>query len=233
MNAQILGCCLTIVASALVSCEADKSMTSNAGLTGASTPLGGPNPMSKKARLKHEAWAKATEGLQFNEGTGRMEIEPLPGLDQKAIDELVLMGDDHIQNNRYVEAFGAYGRWVRAEPTNTAAYNIMAMSLIPQGKSDLSEMILLTALDVDASSPDSWSNLAKVQATQGRHGEAIKSMQQALSLDPLRGEGWERLAVWQFYAGNVDAASSSVERAIELGASVPAQLVANIERAKQ
>ncbi len=222
-----LACCFTVVASMLVGCESGQLTTSkNAGLTG-------PSPMSEKARMRHEAWVRATIGLHFNEDTGRMEIEPLPGLDQKAIDELVLLGDDHIQNNRNVEAFGAYGRWVRAEPMSNAAYNAMAMSLVPQGKSDLSEMILRTALDVDASSSDSWSNMAKVQATQGRHAEAIKSMERAIALDPSKGESWERLAVWQFYAGDVDAAADSVDRALELGASVPAQLVANIERAKQ
>lgn len=234
MNTQTLARNLTIVlACVLVGCQTDQSTTSNDGLKDASTPLSGPSPISEKARLKQEAWARATEGLNFNEGTGRMEIEPLVGLNQNALSELMSQGDYHIAHNQYVEAFGAYGRWVRAEPTNTAAYNKMAMALVPQGKSKLSEMILQTALDVDASSLDSWSNLAKVQATQGNHGQAIITMQQALALDPDYGEGWERLAVWHFYAGNIDAASKSVDRAKQLGASVPAQLLANIERAKQ
>lgn len=226
MKMQKLTCCFAVMTIALVGCEAGRSTTANDGLTG-------PNPMSEKARMRQEAWALATEGLHFNQDMGRMEITPLTGLDRNAIAELKSQGDDHIQHNRHVEAFGAYGRWVRAEPTNADAYNFMAIALIPQGKSDLSEIILRTALDVDPSSTDCWSSLAKVQATQGQHAKAIISMEKALALDPSRGEGWERLAVWQFYAGDIDAASRSVDRAIELGASVPAQLVANIERAKQ
>lgn len=233
MRTRTFACCVTVVAITMLGCEAKQSTSSSSGLNGTSTNLSAPSPMSEKARLRHEAWARATEGLNFNEGTGRLEIEPLLGLDSNAIGELMRQGHDHITHNRYVEAFGAYGRWVRAEPTNTTAYNMMAMALIPQGKSKLSEMILRSAIDVDASSSDSWSNLAKVQATQGRHDQAIISMEQALELDPNHGEGWERLAVWQFYAGNVDAASSAVDRAKQLGASVPPQLIANIERAKQ
>ena len=227
MNTQKFASCLTILlASVLAGCETDQSTTTDAALTG-------PSPMSEKARMRSEAWALATEGIHFNEDTGRMSIEPLHGLDRNAIIELRIQGDDHLQNNRYVEAFGAYGRWVRAEPINPAAYNFMANALIPQGKSGLSEMILRTALDVDASSSEIWSSLAKVQATQGHHSDAIMSMEQALVLDPSNGQGWERLAVWQYYAGNIDAASSSIDRAMELGATVPAHLIANIQRAKR
>lgn len=226
MNTQKLACCFAVILSTLVGCETNQSITANEGLTG-------PSPMSEKARMRHEAWAKATVGLHFNENTNRLEVEPLHSLDQNAINELRAQGDDHIQNNRYVEAFGSYGRWVRAEPMNSSAYNSMAKALIPQAKSDLQEMILRTALDVDSSSAETWTNLAKVQATQGNHGNAIKSMQQALELNPSYGQGWERLAVWQYYAGDIESASSSADRAKQLGASVPAQLMANIERARQ
>ena len=96
MKTQTFAFCVTVVAIAMVGCEVGQSTSSTTGLNDTSTPLSGPSPISEKDRLKQEAWARATEGFNFNESTNRLEMEPLIGLDRNTIDELMLQGDDHL-----------------------------------------------------------------------------------------------------------------------------------------
>jgi tetratricopeptide (TPR) repeat protein len=198
--------------------------------TGLARPDTASSPADSKERREAEAWSRATQGLEFDTSSDRVEVRRAPGANAAAALQHRAEGDDLLQQNRVMEALAAYVLAVRHDRDLVPAWIGIGHLMRRKGKPDHAVAAFRTAVDRDPGDVEARYLLATALWAASRQDEAIDRMTELLDVDEDHAGAHERLAVWSYYAGDDTAAWEHLRRAEELGKPVPAQLVPLLKR---
>lgn len=91
---------------------------------------------------------------------------------------------EHHAKGRFAEAEKIYRDFLRSDPDNPAALNLLGVACSQQGRKDEGAQFLLRAVALQPNAADFHSNLAMVYVESGRLDGAIASAQRAVALQP-------------------------------------------------
>jgi tetratricopeptide (TPR) repeat protein len=182
------------------------------------------SPMSEKARLDAEEWARATKGLDLERKDGRVGVVRIHAGDPLAARQHAGRGDALMAENRIMEGLEQYALALRHDPDLAPAYVGLGVVLQRKGRLPQAVASYRTALDRDPLHADARYRLAVALWAQGEQEQAVAELQTLLGQDQDSARAHERLAVWSYYREDFPAAWHHLHRAASLGERVPAQL---------
>jgi predicted CXXCH cytochrome family protein len=175
-----------------------------------------PSPFPKTAEnaLYH---AVAQVGLGNNVEAG------LPGLAREIERQIpreaefyVVLGDAWKSTGKPREAVAAYEQAVRLRPDSVRALRALADALQDSRQSSQASKILLRALQLAPSDPETLYQFGILDSTLGRITEGIDKIQKAIALDPSLPEKSRKLAEILLKAGQRDRAQAALREALRI-----------------
>lgn len=125
-------------------------------------------------------------------------------------------------NGRHDDAIPEYQRALELDPEQHEARFLYGRMLHYKGGHAKAITELRKVLDAPRAKsapwyPEVWLNIGVAQAAQGKHDDAIASLQQATDLDPKLGEAWAKAGKFHGDRNKHAEAIAALEKAIEIG----------------
>ena len=130
--------------------------------------------------------------------------------------ELLQTGLVHHRAGRFAQASACYGRLLQANPRNADALHLSGVLARQEGRLDVSERLIGTAIQLSAGVSTYHYNLGRTYALQGRSSEAKESYRRAIRMNGRDADSMQMLAQLLDEPGEADEAIKLCKRVIEL-----------------
>ncbi|MCW5939810.1 MAG: tetratricopeptide repeat protein [Fimbriimonadaceae bacterium] len=213
------GLVVALITTALAGCVPKD----NAGLTSGS---GGASPVedgaSPKSRLESQRLADATRGLRFTrdqvEVTARTSNDR-PAAVAKTASAVKVMNERNI----WFVAVGAFRDAVLADPRYAPAYVGLADALLMEGKTDLAQAALRTAVRLDGRDPEARYRLGLLRQMDSDYAGAVLEWTEVVKFAPDHADVYARMAIASYYARDYRSAWEYLSQAEARKQNVPPQ----------
>jgi tetratricopeptide (TPR) repeat protein len=189
------------------------------GSGGASPAVEGASP---KSQLEARRLEEATRGLRF--AKDRVEVTAKSGNDRAAAVAKTASATKVMnERNIWFVAVGAFRDAVLADPRHAPAYVGLADALLMEGKTDMAEAALRTAVRLDGRDPEARYRLGLLRQMDSDYAGAVREWREVAKFAPGHADVYARMAIASYYARDYRSAWEYLSQAEARKQNVPPQ----------